>query len=56
MKMLCKVVTFHKYKDLCTLNNYSGDETLDPVLCDFICWTFRTNGDSPVLKPSPTTP
>ena len=32
MKTLSKVVTFHKLKDLCKLNKYSGDDTLNPVI------------------------
>jgi len=27
---------------LCVLNKNSGDDTLNPVLCASVCWTFRT--------------
>ena len=32
MKTLSKVVTFQKWKDLCTLNQISSDDNLNPVL------------------------
>ena len=37
MKALSKVVTFHKYKDLCILNRNSGDDTHNPVKCASVC-------------------
>ena len=43
-RTLSIVVTVKKYNDLC------GDDTLSPVLCASICWTFGPH-DPPVFKP-----
>jgi len=46
-RSLSKEVTFRKYKDLCILNNNSGDDTLNSVLRASGWWTFRTRERPP---------